>query len=517
MGEAKATSLRLMELEAVNDVLLRATRLDLAGVFETAVERFHTLTTARSTTLRLFSPETGTLPLAAIRYDASLGPQFEAEQRARTLRVGRGLIGIAAARRTPLLIDDMAAHPLATNRPDAAGQIRSAIIVPLEAEGELLGVIRSVKPGRGSFTPHQFAVAQALARATALTVLTVRSRSELAQRASELELLYETSVKLSHAAAVSDALAAVVEGAVRLVSADAGVALGRAEGRFVPLATTPNVDRAKLAERSPRGRVTAQLLTTRDSVIVADIEAAGLMSWARELGMRSAAGVPLRSEGVVVGALLVAHREPGYFDEAHAHRLSVLAQQAASAVARAETFAEAQRMAVTDELTGLFNARYFSARLNEEIARAMRTERPVSLVLLDSDSLKAVNDTLGHLEGDRALIALAADLRRLARASDVAVRFGGDEFVLLQPETDVAGAVDTAERVRSAISSSPFVTLDGRAAHVSVSAGVASFPACAGAADSLFRAADDALYRAKREARDRVVAAPVRGADAPRG
>ncbi|MDE3101940.1 MAG: diguanylate cyclase [Chloroflexota bacterium] len=513
MGEAEATSLRLMELEAVNDVLVRATRLDLDGVFDTAVDRFHALTTASSTTLRILDPETGTLSLSAIRYDPALGPAYEAEQRSRLLHVGEGLIGLATQHRTPLLVDDVAAHPRATNRPDATGRQRSAIVVPLEAEGELLGVIRAIKPGLASFTPHQFAVAQALARVTALTVLTVRGRHELAQRAAEFELLYDASVKLSNATDLTEALDAVVESGVRLVGGDAGVVFGREEARFIPLASTPNVDRATLARRSPRGRVTAQLLATRESVIVPDVAAAGLMEWAREIGMHSVVGVPLRREGVVLGALWVAHRHPGFFSNDHARRLSVLALQAASALSRAESFAEAQRMAVTDELTGLFNARYFTARLNEEIARAERTERPVSLMLLDSDSLKAVNDAYGHLEGDRALIALAADVRRLARSSDVAVRLGGDEFVLLQPETDLRGALDSAERVRSAISSRSFRTLDGRAMRVTVSAGVASFPACAESATDLVRVADEALYRAKREGKDRVVAAPSRRAD----
>ncbi|MDE3112383.1 MAG: diguanylate cyclase [Chloroflexota bacterium] len=511
MGETEGASLRLMELDAVNDVLLRATRLDLSGVFDAAVERFHTLTTARATTLRLLDPSAQTLSLAAIRFDPELGPEYEAEQRSRTLRVGRGLIGRAMAERRAFLVDDMAAFPGATNRPETAGQLRSAIVVPLEAEGELLGVIRSVKPGRASFTPHQFAVAQALARVTALTVLTVRGRSELAERASQLEVMYETSLKLSHATAVKEALDAVVDGATRLVSADAGVALGRDDGRFVPLAGTANVDLEKIARRVPHGRVTAQLLATRDSVVIADIEAAQLMSWARDLGMRSVAGVPLRSEGVVVGALWVAHRQPGYFSDLHTRHLSVLALQAAASVARAESFAEAQRMAVTDELSGLFNARYLTARLAEEIVRATRTKRSVSLIVIDSDSLKGVNDVYGHLEGDRALISLATRLRGLARSSDVAVRFGGDEFVLLQPETELAGAAETAERVRSAVSSHPFVTLDGRSAHVSVSAGVASFPACAVSSSDLFRAADEALYRAKRGGKDRVVTAPLRG------
>lgn len=499
------------ELQAVNDVLLCATRLDLTAAYETAVDRFHRLTTASSTSLRLLRPETSTLELAALRFDPQLNPPgYEVVQYGRTIRLGQGLVGLAAAERRALLVPNVALDSRRRERPEGPAPARAMIVVPLEAEGQLLGVIRSIKPGANSFTQGHFRVAQALAQVAALALMTVRTRSELTEHAGELQLLYETSLRLSQATALDDALAALVDGAVRLVSADAGLVLGRRDDRFVPLAATSNVDQSVVAARTPQGRITGKLLATRTGVIVPDIETAGGMRWARSLGMRSAVGVPLSSEGIVLGALLLAHRSVEYFDQGHVRRLSVLCAQAGAALARAQSFADAQHKAVTDELTGLYNARYFSARLAEEFSRSSRTKRPVSLILLDSDSMKLVNDTFGHLEGDRALVRLAVSLRELARASDVAVRLGGDEFVVLQPETDLAGAADTAERIRAAVAARPFVVDDGRTQHATVSVGVASYPACARSAEELFRVADAALYRAKREGRDRVrVAEPL--------
>lgn len=498
----------ISELQAVNDVLLCATRLDLAAAYDTAVDRFHQLTTASSTSLRLLNAEKNTLELAALRFDPALNPAgYEAVQYERSIRLGEGLVGLAAAQRRPILVDDVGADGRARKRPEGPAPPRAMIVVPLEAEGELLGVIRSVKPGAGSFTSSHFRVAQALAHVAALALMTVRARGELASRASELQLLYETSVKLSHATALAEALDALVDGAVRLVSADAGIVFGREGGTFVPLAATPNVDRAMVAATTPQGRVAGKVLETGTSVIVPNVETTGGLRWARSMGMRSVVGVPLSSEGVVLGVLLLAHRSVDYFDPAHARRLNVLCAQAAAALARAQSYAEARQKAVTDELTGLYNARYFSARLAEEIARAARTQRPVSLILLDSDSMKAVNDTFGHLEGDRVLVRLGSTVGELARASDVAVRLGGDEFLLLQPETDLAGAIETAERLRAGVAARPFISADGRSRTTTISLGVASYPACACTAEDLFRVADAALYRAKREGRDRVMSA----------
>jgi len=497
----------ITELQAVNDVLECATRLDLAAALDTAVDRFHRLTTASSTTILLLQPDGETLEVAAIRYERELhAADWEAKQRARRMRLGEGLVGFAAERRTPMLIVDVEADPRARPLAGSPRWPRAGIIVPLEVEGQLLGVIQAVKRGRGSFDEDHFRAAQTLARVSALTVLTVRARRDLSEQARELQLLHETSLKLSHALSLSEALDVLVVGAARLVSAEAGLVLRLEEGHLVPLAATPNVDRAKLAGRVSQGRMTSELLTAKQTVLVADLGADGRLRWARELGMQSAVGVPLRSEGVVLGALMLAHSSLGFFEEADARRLGVLAAQAAAALARARSFAEAQRVAVTDDLTGLHNARYFSARLREEVARAARYGHALSLVLFDSDSLKVVNDCFGHDEGNRLLAGLGAIVRRQVRTTDLLARFGGDEFVVLQPETELAAALLTGERIRAA-AAVPFVTLDGRSVATTVSVGVAALPLSARDGDGLFRAADEALYTAKRLGKDRVVAA----------
>jgi len=156
------------------------------------------------------------------------------------------------------------------------------------------------------------------------------------------------------------------------------------------------------------------------------------------------------------------------------------------------------RLSRTDSLTGLGNARSFEEHLVQETARAARYGEPVSLLAVDLDGLKKINDAHGHRRGDAALQAVAQALQQGARASDVAARIGGDEFVLLAPSTSSAAATALAERVRALVAA---VGLDG----LSVSVGVATAQGTDGAPVLLREAADRALYEAKQRGRDRIV------------
>jgi diguanylate cyclase (GGDEF)-like protein len=161
---------------------------------------------------------------------------------------------------------------------------------------------------------------------------------------------------------------------------------------------------------------------------------------------------------------------------------------------------------VVDEKTGLFNYRQFRQKLEEEWLRAERYGTPLSLIMMDLDSFKTLNDTYGHLAGDRALQEFATLVAGGARATDIAARYGGEEFAIVLPHTNGSMAVRVAERIREATSQFVFLA-DEHSLNMTVSAGVATFPS-AGSVDSpdaLIRIADQALYRAKQDGRNRVV------------
>ncbi len=226
-----------------------------------------------------------------------------------------------------------------------------------------------------------------------------------------------------------------------------------------------------------------------------------------ELGQRSAEltgevsvvlCVPLTSRQGILGALYVdARRSPGSLTRREHELLEMLGLQAAAALEHLLLY----RSAITDPLTGLFSHRYFQQQANQEIRRARRIDGSTCVVLLDLDGFKPLNDTCGHEAGNRYLAALAETLRAVLRESDVIARFGGDEFEVLLPETDLEGGRLAAEKVRIAVEAIKFP----EGPKVTCSLGVAAFPHNADDAQELFLRADEALYEAKGAGRNRTM------------
>lgn len=172
-------------------------------------------------------------------------------------------------------------------------------------------------------------------------------------------------------------------------------------------------------------------------------------------------------------------------------------EPAAIALDNATALQKAEALSVTDDLTRLYNSRYLNQALRRETKRASRTGRPLSLLFLDLDGFKTVNDNHGHLAGSKALAETATIVRSCARETDIVARFGGDEYALILPETGQDGAVAVASRIRERVGSAQFLASDGLSVHLTVSVGVATLPDSAGSAEELLRAADAAMYQVK--------------------
>jgi diguanylate cyclase (GGDEF)-like protein len=163
-------------------------------------------------------------------------------------------------------------------------------------------------------------------------------------------------------------------------------------------------------------------------------------------------------------------------------------------------------MAVTDGLTGLYNRRAFEERLREEVQRTKRYLHSISLLMLDLDHFKRVNDTHGHVVGDEVLLEIAGIVRANIRSVDIPCRYGGEELCVIVPGTSLAGAETLAERLRRLMAEHEFHTPHGDTFHVTCSVGVSVFNGGADvSADDVINAADEALYCAKEQGRDRVV------------
>lgn len=209
---------------------------------------------------------------------------------------------------------------------------------------------------------------------------------------------------------------------------------------------------------------------------------------------------PFVIRGVVIGWLSLGTKRSGaLYSSKDLDLLTNLANQAAIGIENAKLYQEVKRLAMTDPMTNLYNARFFHQQLSKEVARAARYRNVFSLVMLDVDDFKQYNDRYGHLAGDDLLQELASVLTRSVRQGDIVARYGGEEFVMILPETDTADALVLAERVRLAISQHCFC-LRGKLqiTGVTVSAGVATYPQHSTLAEDLVHAADMALYRAKR-------------------
>ena len=215
----------------------------------------------------------------------------------------------------------------------------------------------------------------------------------------------------------------------------------------------------------------------------------------------SVLAVPLRSSGAVVGVLTLYDR-PGGFDEADLKTIRSFAAQATVAIDNVLLHDEARRQSLTDDLTGLGNYRAFVATVHKEIERAARFDRPLTLLMLDLDHFKVVNDTHGHPRGDAVLVEIATRLREQLRDVDTLARYGGEEIVAVLPETDEEGAAQAAERLRATVSAAPYLSAGQPPVRLTVSVGAAVFPAHGTTAAALLAAADDALYDAKRAGRD---------------
>jgi len=215
---------------------------------------------------------------------------------------------------------------------------------------------------------------------------------------------------------------------------------------------------------------------------------------------------PLKCRGRTVGALVgldrtPAARAPKFTATTEAALLRAL-EPGAIALDNALRVARAEALSVTDDLTQLYNSRYLSQVLRRETKRASRSGRPLSLLFIDLDGFKSVNDRHGHLFGSRALVEAAGLIRLSARETDVVARFGGDEFALILPDTGSEGAAAVGERIRDRIAAHSFLRGDGLAIHLTVSVGVATLPDVAASTEGLIQAADEAMYHVKDHGKD---------------
>ena len=331
------------------------------------------------------------------------------------------------------------------------------------------------------------------------------SRDQLRQSLSRLGQTLSSSLDLDRT------LAVVVETAIETLGADRGLlwlftperdALYVKVGRGVGQSVSRLPSGAGVAGHVGRVGVALRMPADRDSVPFPSAD---------EPTALHQLAVPMVGRGRVLGVLAIlrddAERE---FTQDDLDTLRSFAAQASVAMENVMLHQEAQRLSVTDPLTGLWNFRYFQLQADRELESASRFDRSLAMLIIDLDHFKTVNDRFGHQVGDDVLLEVARRIQAATRVPDVVARYGGEEFVVLLPGTDLDGALATAERIRAAVAGSKItITTAQDIAPMSVtcSIGVAQHPRHGTTVAGLLRTADAAMYQAKSQGRDQVVGA----------
>ena len=384
-----------------------------------------------------------------------------------------------------------------------------------EGERPLADIVINVTgdPALSDVLRRRFPKSEVMGGRTARLLFMLTRESEESHRL--YEALYNTSILLLSKEKKHEVLTSIVNAATSALDMPAGsLALYDRKSVTFYLATSLGFSKHFLASQrwtARPGGLTQKILDVRDDVFVienideTDIDINDVLM---KEGVKAVAAAPLRIGDELLGILYVDAFEPREFSERDKLALALLAKVAALALQKYELIEQMRSLAITDDLTGIYNHRFFAERLSQEIARAMRLKRPLSVVMFDIDYFKKYNDANGHQAGDEALIKIATILRDGTRASDFVSRYGGEEFLLILPDTprDVARVV--AERIRRIVEDTAFEgeeSIPGK--KLTISAGVATWPDDCEDPAFLVKRADDALYQAKRLGRNRVVMA----------
>ena len=426
----------------------------------------------------------------------------------RRRKARNGLTEYILRRKEPLLIREDFAGVTSRLGLEPARTAKSFCAVPILLHGEGAGVIGVVNYAQENvFDQEHVEVLTILAAQAAVAIENARLFGEEQRRARQLALLNNVSRKAISTLNPEEMLAAIAAEIHSSLPYD-HIGLG-----VLDYATREVVIQAEAGQGAPGAARRVKL----GEGCVGQVAMSGALQQVDNLAesadpaqvqpvladARSVVCLPISYADQLLGVLNVESRKPHAFREEDVLLLRTLADQVASALHNAFVFQKAQEQAITDGLTGVKTHRFFMEALNGEWRRATRVNRSFSLLLLDLDKFKFVNDYFGHLEGDTVLQRVGRILDQNVRRSDVVSRYGGDEFVVLMPETNAEQAYILGDKLRLWLANDPLL----REKKITASVGIATYPQHAGTPQELIQIADASMYLSKHQGGNMIVSA----------
>jgi len=322
----------------------------------------------------------------------------------------------------------------------------------------------------------------------------------LKQQGDELDALKKLSINLTSSLDLPDVLDAVVKEAMRLIenARDVNIFLYKNSRLSFGAALDSDGTRNKPWSKPRSNGLTYTIARNGEIVIVEDMQHHPLFTTAPKDWTGSIIGIPLKVGDTVVGVMNLSRSIAGGFSASELRLLGLLSDQAAVAISNASLHQMISRQAYSDTLTGLPNRRALDERLEEEVQAARRSNYSFAVIMMDLDGFKDVNDTYGHATGDEVLQMVFGQMARGVRNTDFLARYGGDELTLILSQSDMSSAQIVAEKIVEGMKNIKFKFADGKRLKLGISGGIAIFPVNARNGPDLLRAADAALYRAKR-------------------
>jgi diguanylate cyclase (GGDEF)-like protein len=497
--ERRAAQLEM--LQAASARMSRAGTVEQVG--RTVVEETRRIIDYHNARMYLIEPPDHVVPIA---FEGAVGAYEQVDMALLHTKLGEGFTGWVAQRGEPLLVNDANADSRGRSIPGTDEVDESMLVVPMRYDAVTIGVITLSKLGLNGFGPEDLRLLTILADQAATAIESARLLGRTQDLAQELRRLLDMSADLSTSLDPHQVAVLIAEHMARAMGVEecAISYWDRASGRVESLGYFPAIPPEEMEPFfDVSGYPTTQRVLERQEMVLIDAEDPAAdqaeVALLRADGHRALAMLPLVAKGQSIALAELFSKSPIPWNPELLELVQSMANEAAMALENARLYEDARKLADRDPLTGFFNHRFLHERLGEEVVRTQRARHPLSVLMLDLDDFKLVNDTFGHLFGDRVLTWTAELIRSTLRGSDIPARYGGDEFAIILPETDAEEARSAAERILEAFRDHAFVGEQRGPVPIGLSIGVATYPTDGRNATDLIAAADRALYRVKRE------------------